>query len=196
MAMEFPLRLSFKIMALAPQIRVTDSSGNLILYVKQKMLKLKEHVNVFSDEAKQDKLCEIRTNKVIDFSACYRFTGVNGNDFGAVRRKGMRSLWKANYEILDGEEVTFNLNEESAFVRVMDGVLGGIPIIGGFTGYFFHPSYLVTRPDGTPIIRVKKQPALWEGIFTIEKLGELNEEEEIRCVIALLMMSLLERRRG
>ena len=40
----FPLELTFKILAIAPQIRVKDAEGNPVLYVKQKLLKLKEHV--------------------------------------------------------------------------------------------------------------------------------------------------------
>ena len=194
--MNFPLEMTFKILALAPQIRVTDSSGNLILYVKQKMFKLKEHVNVFADEAQQQKFCEIKTNKILDFSACYRFTDTAGNDFGGVRRKGMRSIWKAHYEILQGETLAFNLNEENAWIKVADNVASGIPIVGGFAGYFFNPSYLVTRPDGTPVMRIKKQPAFWEGKFTIELLGQLGEHEDVRCLMSVLMMTLLERQRG
>ncbi|MDB4284615.1 hypothetical protein N9897_00080 [bacterium] len=194
--MNFPLNMSFKILALAPQIRVTDASGNLILYVKQKMFKLKEHVNVFTDEAQQSKFCEITTNKIIDFSASYRFKDAQGNDFGAVRRKGMRSIWKAHYEILQGDDVVFNINEESAWVKVMDSFFSGIPIVGGFSGYVFHPTYLITRTDGTPVIRVKKQPAFLEGKFSIEQIGALGEHEDIRCMMSVLMMTLLERSRG
>jgi hypothetical protein len=188
--------MTFKIMALAPQIRVTDATGKVIVYVKQKMFKLKEHVNVFADESQQQKLCEIRADRIIDFSACYRFTNPAGTDFGGVRRKGRRSLWKAHYEVLDGEQLEFSIQEESAWVKVMDGVLGQIPVIGGATGYFLHPSYLVTRPDGSPVLRVKKQPAMFEGKFTIEKLGELHEGEDARSLMAILMMTLLERQRG
>jgi hypothetical protein len=34
--LQFPLSLSFKIIALAPQISVTDAAGQLIGYVRQK----------------------------------------------------------------------------------------------------------------------------------------------------------------
>ena len=39
--MRFPLDLRFKIVAIAPQISVTDASGALLLYVKQKAFRLK-----------------------------------------------------------------------------------------------------------------------------------------------------------
>ena len=48
--LKYPLKLSFKILALSPQMSVFDANGNLVAYVKQKLFKLKEAVNVFSDE--------------------------------------------------------------------------------------------------------------------------------------------------
>ena len=46
----YPLNLSFKIIAFNPQVKVTDPSGQTVLYVKQKALALKEAVKVFADE--------------------------------------------------------------------------------------------------------------------------------------------------
>ena len=48
--MNYPIKLSFKLLAIASQIYVRDANGQLIGYVKQKLLKLKEDINVFADE--------------------------------------------------------------------------------------------------------------------------------------------------
>ena len=48
--MKYPLSLSFKIMAMAPQIYVRDATGEIVCYVKQKMFRLKEVVSVFRDQ--------------------------------------------------------------------------------------------------------------------------------------------------
>jgi hypothetical protein len=71
-----------------------------------------------------------------------------------------------------------------------------IPVLGPFAGYFFNPSYIVTRTDGTPVMRLQKLPAFFEGKFRIEKTGEMNPAEETRALLSLLMMLLLERARG
>ena len=197
--MEFPLNLSFKIVALAPQIQVTDASGNSLCYVRQKLLKLKEAVEVFTDSSRSQKLCDLKADRIIDFSAKYRFTDCSSRqEFGSIKRRGMRSLWKSHYEISDAnDEIVMEIREENPWAKVVDSLVGEIPIIGVFTGYFFHPSFLISRVDGgTPLIRVKKQPAFWEGKFVLEKLGEFDQTEELRMVMATLMMSLLERRRG
>mgnify|MGYP000594785739 CR=1 FL=1 len=50
--MNYPLNLSFKIVAIAPQIYVSDAQGGSVCFVKQKLFKLKEDIIVFSDSSK------------------------------------------------------------------------------------------------------------------------------------------------
>jgi hypothetical protein len=71
--MQFPLTLEFKKVALSPQISVLDASGNLIFYVKQKLFKLKEAITIFADREQTQPLYSINADRVIDFSARYRF---------------------------------------------------------------------------------------------------------------------------
>jgi len=195
--MNYPLQLSFKIVAFAPQLKVTDASGATVCFVRQKMFKLREAVEVFTDESRSANLCEIKADRVIDFSARYTFYDSNGNPFGAVRRKGMRSLWRARYEILDHENPEMEIQEESGWVKLMDGIFGELPIIGLFSGYLFHPAYLISRLDtGAPMVRVKKQPAFWEGRFLLEQTGAIDDGDQLRVMLSTLMMVLLERRRG
>jgi len=100
--MNYPLDLSFKLLALANQIAVTDAQGTLIFYVKQKMFKLKEAVTVFADKEQQRQLYSINADRVMDFSARYQIATANGESLGSVKRQGMKSLWKARYDISDG----------------------------------------------------------------------------------------------
>ncbi len=194
--MNYPLSLRFKLFALASQIFVDDATGNPVCYVKQKMFKLKEAVTVFTNSEKQNVLCEIKADRIIDFSACYRFTDSSGEEFGAVRRKGMRSIWKAHYEVLDGDQHVLTIREENGWVKVVDALFGEIPILGIFSGYFFNPTYLASTLDDQPVMRLSKKPAMLEGKFEVTKLGELDEVDELRTVMAMMMMTLLERRKG
>ena len=194
--MQYPLDLSFKIMALAPQISVTDASGGLVFYVKQKLFKLKEEITVFADAKQTQPLYKINADRVLDFSARYHFTDVNGAELGSVKREGMRSLWRAHYDSFEGDALVMTIREENPWVKVLDGLFGQIPFIGMFSGYLFHPAFLVSRSDGTVVMRLKKQPAFLESKFTIEKQAELDEGWETRVLLSLLMMILLERARG
>ncbi|KAA3660841.1 MAG: hypothetical protein DWQ04_18240 [Chloroflexi bacterium] len=195
--MQFPLKLTFKIMALAPQISVHDANGTLLFYVKQKMFKLKEAITVFSDQSQSQALYTISADRIIDFSARYHFKDQNGIEIGSIKRDGARSIWKARYSIFDSnEQMVMQIQEENAWVKVMDAVFGEIPLLGILSGYVFNPVFLIERPDDSLMLRVKKEPAFLESSFVIDKVAEISEAEQLNTVLGILMMVLLERSRG
>jgi uncharacterized protein YxjI len=193
----YPLDLSFKLLALANQISVTDAQGNLLFYVKQKMFKLKEAVTVFADKEQQRPLFKINADRVIDISARYHISDVNGGALGSVKRQGMKSLWRARYDICDGaDNPVLTISEENPWIKVIDALVGEVPIVGMFTGFVFNPTYIVKNTYDAIIMRFKKQPSMFESKFRLESLIPISPEEEQRTVLSILMMVLLERRRG
>ena len=195
--MNYPLDLSFKLIAQASQIYIRDANGQLLGYVKQKLLKLKEDINVFADEGQTQLLFNIKADRILDFSANYRFTAASGQPIGSIRRRGMRSIFRANYEIYDasGNQV-MTINEENGWIKVGNALVGEIPIVGLFTGYFFNPAYIVSRVDGPHIARLAKQPSFFESKFRLESTAMMNEDDETRVLLSVLTMTLLERARG
>ena len=195
--MNFPLDLRFKLMAISSQISVTDAQGRLVYHVKQKAFKLKEAVTVFADEGQTRALYKIAADRVIDMSARYRIEDIGGSEVGILQRHGMRSFWKVHYEIHQGGRLAFVIREENPWVKVLDGVIGAIPIVSIFTGYFFHPAYLLSRGEDQPaLLRVVKLPALLEGRFRIDAFPGADGPWVDLAVVSLLMMVLLERIRG
>lgn len=194
--MQYPLDLKFKILAIASQITVTDAAGAMVCYVKQKAFKLKENVTVFADKDQTTPLYTIKADRVLDWNAKYAFATAAGAPLGLLQRMGTRSLFKTHYVINDGTADVMEIHEENPWAKFFDALLGEVPIIGMFTGYFFNPKYLVTRKDGTQVFRITKKPAMLEGKFIIEKLSDADDTEEIRSFLSILMMVLLERMRG
>lgn len=195
---QYPLTLSFKILALASQATVTDAAGKTVLYTKQKMFKFREHVEIFTDKTRATRLAEIKADKVIDWSARYSSTDASGQPIGAVGRKGWRSIWRAHYEVFNpGDAVPdFSIREENPGAKVMDGIIGDIPVVGLLSAYLFHPRYLATRSDGRPAMRLEKKAAFFEGRFEITKVGEMTPREELNLILAYMMLVMLERKRG
>lgn len=196
--MNFPLDLRFKIFAFAPQANVTDADGQQICYLKQKLFRFKEKVEIYTDSSRSTLVATISANKVLDWSARYTFHDAQGNEIGSVGRRGMRSIWKAHYDVFNpGDNVPdFEIREENPWAKVADGFFGEIPILSFFTGFLFHPSYLASKATGTAAVRLKKQPAFLEGKFIITKLSEITPREEMNLLLSYLMVNLLERRRG
>lgn len=197
--MNYPLNFRFKLIALAPQIYVTDAAGNTICYVKQKILRLREKVQVFTDDSQRQLLATIDADRILDWSARYTFRDAEGQVIGAVGRRGMRSLWSAHYDVFAPHSTSpvFSIREENPFAKILDGLLDSVPVVSLFSGYLFHPRYVASRAEsGAPVFRLTKQSALFEGRFELTKVGEAGAAEELALVLSFLMMNLLERSRG
>ncbi|NQX96962.1 MAG: hypothetical protein HRT73_03660 [Flavobacteriales bacterium] len=194
----YPIAFEFKISTLANDFTAKDANGNTIAYVKQKMFKLKEAINVFSNESQTDVLYTIAADRIIDFNACYAFKNAKGIELGKVGRKGRKSLLKAHYEIFDANNDShdYTISEENPWAKVGDALLGEIPLLGMFTGYFFNPRYVVKDNNDQIIARLSKEPSFFGRKFKLEEVGEFKSVDSERIMLSLMMMSLLERRRG
>jgi len=193
---EYPLDLRFRLISFGPQINVIDAGGRSVAYVKQKAFRLREDVEVHTDESRQTLLWRMKADRIIDWSAAYRITDAGGGLLGTLRRKGGRSLWRATYVITDqNEQEIGGIHEKDPWTKVLDGLLSIIPILGDLTGYFLNPSYVVSRGDAVALV-VRKRPAFFEGRYTIEQTSTVDTRSEPLLVASVLMMVLLERGRG
>lgn len=196
--LNYPLDFKFKITTLSSDFNITDKNGNYVAYVRQKMFKLKEDVIVFNDESKSEELFRIKADRWLDFNTSYAINDlVNEKSYGRLARKGMRSFWKSHYEILDEkDELKFLISEDNAWVKIFDGMVSEIPIVGMFTGYFLNPSYTVKDSQGNEYFKLRKMPSLVGRRFQLDRLKDIDDEDESLVVLSFLMMVLLERTRG
>ncbi|RCJ39668.1 hypothetical protein A6770_11305 [Nostoc minutum NIES-26] len=194
--MQYPLELTFKFWALAPQMSIVDAQGSLAFYVKQKLFKLKEAITIFADAEQTRPLYYIKADRIIDFSARYDFSDSNGTYIGSVKRRGLKSLWRARYDIFDGDTTNLNIQEKNPWVKIADALFAEIPVVGMFTGYVFNPVYLISRADGTIVMRLEKIPTFLSRKFIIKAVDRISDREEQQILLSLMMMLLLERNRG
>lgn len=195
--LNFPIQLTFNIGTLSNDFTARDVDSRTVAFVKQKLFKLKEDISIYADESKAELLFNIKADRWIDFSAAYSITHADGSELGKIARKGWRSLWKAKYLLIDQhQKEQFTIEEENGWVKVWDNLLGEIPIIGLLTGYFFNPSYAVMNLDGEKVARLKKQASFFGRKFEITKLTDMDNDDDERVMVGLMMMVLLERRRG
>jgi hypothetical protein len=195
--MRFPVRIQSSILSLPATLGVTDADGRNIGYVRQEMLRLVESVTVFADSSQKEVLYRINADRMLDFSAVYHMTKADGTALGAVKRHGMRSLFRAHYEIAVGNDIVLEVHEDSPWVSFADNLIGEIPFVGFLTGYFLNPTYTVSRHGGGPaVLSLKKRRSIFETEFTIDQIGDLSGSEQEVAMVALMMIILLERSRG
>jgi uncharacterized protein YxjI len=87
---------------LGQQFHIYDPAGALVFYTKQKAFKLKEDIRVFTDESMTRQVLGIKARGVFDFGMTYDVYDVLANQkVGALRRKGLKSILRDEWHILD-----------------------------------------------------------------------------------------------
>lgn len=195
--LNFPIDLKFHIATLSNDFTATDASGNVIAYTRQKKWRLKEHVEIYENSQRNHVLYEIKASNWLDFNTSYAITHKTGQKLGRVSRKGMRSLWSAQYHVIDVQEQdSYQISEENPFIKFLDGIIGDLPIIGMFTGYIMNPTYIAKDKTGKIVLRMKKNPSFFGRRFTLHKVADFDPNDEPLLVLSFMMMILLERNRG
>ena len=194
--LNYPLELSFKIATIGTRVRVTDAAGRQVAYLRKKKFRFKEDVRVYEDEGQKRQLFRMRADRVVDFGASYAVSWPDGQPLGAVRQRGVRSLWKSSYEVSDANGKTIGtIHEENPLVKVLDSLAEALPFADALGGLFFNPAYLVDL-GGETVLRIQKERSVFESRFRLDRLGELSEGEEGLFLASLMMVLLLERDRG
>ena len=98
-----------------------DSMQQLIGYSKQKALKLKEDIRVYTDEDKNTELICIKARSVIDFGAGYDITdSQTGEAVCSFKREGLKSMLKDSWKVMDssGNQIG-TISEDSGLLAMV-----------------------------------------------------------------------------
>lgn len=201
---DYPLKLSFKLIALAPRIIVTDNKGKEVLFISQKTFALKEDIRIYTNQSKDQEVFRINAEKIIDFNTRYNFKeSSTDKHIGSVKAKGWRSIWRATYHIDDAAgKQTHYITEDNPWVKMADALFSELPMVGMFTGYVFNPSYTCYRgtdmeDQSAPVMQIKKEAAFFEGVYSLHLLNQdIDRVEEINTLLSFMLMVQFMRRRG
>lgn len=187
--MQYPLKFSFKKIALTNKVTVEDLNGVTYYFAQQKMFKFKEKIQIYSDENKTSQVAEINADRVIDFSPVFTITNSDSKVIAQVSRRGKKSIWNANYEILDDQgNAVYNVSEDSPWVKVLNTVLTEIPFLGLISGYFFNPTYSIRNNNGEVVATIKKEKSFFEASYILDatNFSELNQAFPLSSLVVIL----------
>jgi uncharacterized protein YxjI len=104
-------RKVFKLFGAA--FHIYDPEGNVAFFSNLKAFKLKEDIRLYTGEDMQTELLSIHARQVMDISASYDvFDSITGVKVGALRRKGMKSILRDEWLILDVNDREIGLIQE------------------------------------------------------------------------------------
>jgi uncharacterized protein YxjI len=120
--------LKRQVFALTGKFRFYEPGGSLVMFSEQKMFKLREDIRVYSDESKTQEVLMIKARQIIDFSAAYDVVdSVSNSKVGVLRRKGLKSLLRDEWEILDvNDNVVGSLFEDSMGLALLRRFLSSL----------------------------------------------------------------------
>ena len=115
----FEFRKQFLMLA-GGAFRVYDTNQRLLLFSEQKAFKLREDIRVYSDESKANEVMAIRTPQILDISATYNvFEMPSGEKAGSLKRMGLKSIIRDEWEIYDPNGMLIGKVEEDSTVLAL-----------------------------------------------------------------------------
>ena len=113
--------------ALTGKFRFYDPAGRLVMFSEQKMFRLREDIRVYDGEDKTREVLSIKARQIMDFSAAYDVIDTEMNQkAGVLRRKGLRSLLRDEWEVLDANDnVIGKLFEDSIGLALLRRLILG-----------------------------------------------------------------------
>jgi hypothetical protein len=101
----------------------------IVAFCNQKAFKLREDIRLYADESQQQELIWIRARQVIDFAACYDIVdSASQQKVGALRRKGLASILRDSWEVLDNDDQPIGkCQEDSAGMALLRRFINLIP---------------------------------------------------------------------
>lgn len=116
-------------------------SGEIVLWGRKKGFKLKEDIRLFEDAAMQREVLSIQARQALDFAGAYDVTDSRERrKIGALRRKGLRSILRDEWQMLDPEDRPFGtMLEDSQKMALLRRFLSNLVpqsfdlIVGGAT---------------------------------------------------------------
>ena len=120
--------LKRQVFALTGKFRFYDPGGNLVMFSEQTMFKLREDIRVYADESKTQEVLAIKARQIIDFSAAFDVVdSATGQKVGALRRRGLQSILRDEWEVLDvNDAVVGKLFEDSMGLALLRRFLTGL----------------------------------------------------------------------
>jgi hypothetical protein len=220
----YPLILSFDLWSTPHKMTLKHAEGSTYMQAARS-LTLKEQIEVTTYQNHQPQVYKIAAERLLSMRPVYNIWHPQGRTIGTIQRQNRNLWWDSQYNVHDGKNRIFQIQEESnprrftALLLVammalglagfashvpMLHTLGVFPFLGAIiglgaagTGYFLNPIYTVNRSDGRRVMQFAKIPELnlHHSRFLIKSLDQVSETEEHSALFAIMLMILNERTR-
>ena len=181
-------RIRKKVLAITGQYWIEDQAGSQLAYSKQKLLRLKEDIRVYTDESMTRELFQIRQTQILDIWGTFAIVDSATNAvLGYIRRRALTSSFIADeWEMRDPYNNLIGEIKESTGRGLARKYLPG----GGLI-----PEKLTMTLGGQPIATINQQFKIIGDIWEIQCLNVPASFDRRVFLGGVLLMGMVERAR-
>ena len=169
------------VFAIGGAFRIMTFEGDLLLYSRQKLFKLKEDIRIYADLERNREVLHIQARQIIDFSAAYDVIDSETQEkVGALRRKGFQSMLRDKWEILDAnDDCLAKIEEDSLLKALIRRCINLIP-----------QTYSITDMNEEPLGEIRQFFNLFVHKFSIDFSSDRNKVLDRRLGLAGVILLL------
>ena len=102
------------------EFKIFDPDGKVAFFSKQKAFKLREDIRIYTGKDMGTEVLPIMARKIIDFSSAYDVVDPVGNvKVGALKRKGMKSIVRDEWIIMDANDKEIGSIQEDSMLLAL-----------------------------------------------------------------------------
>ena len=168
-----------KILSFAPKLYIWDQVGCTLAFVRQRVFALRDDVRVFTDETQSFELLRVKGRTIIDFGAAFDvMDSLNGQKAGVLKRRGWKSLLRAEWNILDA------LDQEIGKIREDSAVLAAVRRV--FLRII--PQNFTFEVGGQVVGTAKQSWNIFAPTMTVDFTTDPGKRLDRRLVVAAIML--------
>ena len=180
-------RIRKKVVALANQYWIENGQGAPLGYTRQKIIRIKEDIRIYSDESMAQELLRIKQDNVVDSWGTFSvIDSVTNQTVGKIRRNFASNYVWDEYQLLDSNGQQYGKVSE----RAGRGLARKLVPFGGLV-----PEQVCVEINGQEICEIKQQFKIIGDIWEVE-LSRMPAYIDRRVLLAsMLMMGMVERQK-
>lgn len=181
-------RIRKKVVAITNQYWIEDGQGRSLGYSKQKLIRIKESIRVFTDDSMSSELFRIQQEQIVDMWGTFAVVdSMTEAVVGKIRRQAITSgVFKDEYILLDAYGNAVGRVAERAGRGLARKFVPGGNLV---------PEQLVVEYNGQQVAEIKQQFKIIGDIWEVD-CSRLPAQFDRRTLIAtMLLMGMIERDR-
>lgn len=181
-------RIRKKVLTIGNKYWIEDGNGNALAFSKQKILRLKEDIRIFSDENMEQELFRIQQQQYVDLWGTFAVVDSRAEAvLGYLRSKAFKSsfLWD-EWDVLDMNKQSVGGIHESAGLGLLRKYVPGGSIV---------PERMTLKLNKVPIAEINQQFKIVGDSWELKCLNVPRDLDRRVLLAGILLMGMVERSR-